>query len=414
MRIGFLVSDLGLSGGINVVLKHASYLASMEGNKVTIITQREHPSRYPWSELEDRKITVVDLTTAQDSQFDVVLATWWETVFNLFSVPSLRYAWFCQSLEHRFYSSDDSMHALAQCMETIPIPCITESSWIQNQMLALNPQRKVWLVQNGVDKNVFKKNSHLDDKDGSDQIRILVEGNLDNPIKGVADALQGVFLSKVPFTVRHITTTQPSMSDWRYTAVVGPLSFEEMAKEYSWCDVLVKTSRVEGMFGPPLEAFHCGATAIVTPVTGHDEYIVHGFNSLVVEWDSPASVAKGIEKLYVDRQALSALKAGATTTASNWPSWDDSSQNFLAAITELLHTDMTLKNDELRIIINGVRSIRVSMHKTRTLLLGFVKVADDRLELIHSLQSDIRNDQSVTPTRFLTRVVNRLKRLLRS
>ena len=52
---------------------------------------------------------------------------------------------------------------------------------------------------------------------------------------------------------------------------------------YRSCDVIVKLSYVEGMFGPPLEMFHCGGTSIVYDVTGHDEYIVHGKNGLVAK-----------------------------------------------------------------------------------------------------------------------------------
>jgi hypothetical protein len=37
---------------------------------------------------------------------------------------------------------------------------------------------------------------------------------------------------------------------------------------YRSCDILGKLSYVEGMFGPPLEMFHCGWTAIVYNVTG--------------------------------------------------------------------------------------------------------------------------------------------------
>jgi len=40
-----------------------------------------------------------------------------------------------------------------------------------------------------------------------------------------------------------------------------------LSDEYARSDVLLKLSSVEGMFGPPLEAFHRGATAVVTPVT---------------------------------------------------------------------------------------------------------------------------------------------------
>lgn len=64
---------------------------------------------------------------------------------------------------------------------------------------------------------------------------------------------------------------------------------------YRSCDVIVKLSYIEGMFGPPLEMFHCGGTAIVYDVTGHDEYIVHEKNALVVKTDDDKQVINYIK-----------------------------------------------------------------------------------------------------------------------
>ena len=79
--------------------------------------------------------------------------------------------------------------------------------------------------------------------------------------------------------------------------IAGPLTQPQLATLYGESDVLLKLSRVEGMFGPPLEGFHRGATCVVTPVTGHDEYIVHGENGLVVDWDDTAGTARALDLL---------------------------------------------------------------------------------------------------------------------
>ncbi len=61
-----------------------------------------------------------------------------------------------------------------------------------------------------------------------------------------------------------------------------------MAEPLRRTDVVLKLSSVEGMFGPPLEGFHRGATCVVTPVTGHEEYVEHGWNGLLTDWDDLA------------------------------------------------------------------------------------------------------------------------------
>ena len=105
-----------------------------------------------------------------------------------------------------------------------------------------------------------------------------------------------------------------------------------MADLYERNDVLLKLSSVEGMFGPPLEAFHRGATCVVTPVTGHDEYVEHGWNGLLADWDDLRGTARQLDLLARDRALLAFLRANALETARAWPSWDQASQFMAAAL----------------------------------------------------------------------------------
>ena len=88
-----------------------------------------------------------------------------------------------------------------------------------------------------------------------------------------------------------------------------------MAAEYERHDVVLKLSRVEGMFGPPLEGFHRGATCVVTPVTGHDEYVEHGVNGLVIDWDDERGTARALDLLARDASLLHLLRSNALATA---------------------------------------------------------------------------------------------------
>jgi hypothetical protein len=108
-----------------------------------------------------------------------------------------------------------------------------------------------------------------------------------------------------------------------------------MSELYARSDVVLKMSSVEGMFGPPLEGFHRGATCVVTPVTGHDEYVVHGWNGLVTEWDDPRGTARALDLLAADRRLLHFLRTNAVETARAWPSWDQSGQFMAAALNRI-------------------------------------------------------------------------------
>ena len=94
-----------------------------------------------------------------------------------------------------------------------------------------------------------------------------------------------------------------------------------MAAVYSSCDVLLKLSVVEGFFLPPLEMMSCGGTAIVTDVSGHEEYVKHEENALVIKMDDLEGARRAVIRLRDDQELLSRLKKNALATADN-TTWD--------------------------------------------------------------------------------------------
>ena len=148
-------------------------------------------------------------------------------------------------------------------------------------------------------------------------LRILVEGSARVPFKGVPEALAATARDDARrATSRSCSPDGSGAGLPARTACVGPGHPAELARPLRARPTsLLKLSRVEGMFGPPLEAFHRGATCVVTPVSGHDEYIVHGENGLVVDWDDPAGTTRALDLLAADRALLHRLRCGALATA---------------------------------------------------------------------------------------------------
>jgi glycosyltransferase involved in cell wall biosynthesis len=89
------------------------------------------------------------------------------------------------------------------------------------------------------------------------------------------------------------------------------------------------------MFGPPLEMFHCGGTAIVYNVTGHDEYIADRRNGVVIPRDDEERVIRTINKLRDDCAFLESLKQGARETGESWPDWPEASRVFMDQVLAL-------------------------------------------------------------------------------
>jgi glycosyltransferase involved in cell wall biosynthesis len=128
--------------------------------------------------------------------------------------------------------------------------------------------------------------------------------------------------------------------------VFSRITQAQVATVYRSCDLILKLSLVEGMFGPPLEMFHCGGTAIVYNVTGHDEYIVHGRNALVAQCHDEAAVVRFIRQLKDFPPFLEALKANAIDAAAQWPDWPASTAQFRDAM-EMAAANAALDRDSL-------------------------------------------------------------------
>ena len=328
MKVAFLVPSLRLSGGLNVVVEHGSRLAADHGFDVTMVITH-HPGEEPWPYDGLSRVRVVDVDDGAGEQFDLAVATWWDTVAHLPSVDAKHAAYFVQSLEDRFFVEGDPQGPLAGLTYRLGLPVITEARWIADVFAAAAPDVPCWYVRNGVNKDVFPE---LDEVDPTPvgPLRILIEGNVDDHVKGVPEALEVVRRMTEPALVTVVAAK--GASGPVPATVIGPLAQRDLSDVMARTDVMLKLSRVEGMSGPPLEAFHRGATCVLTPVTGHDEYLQHGWNGLLTGWDDPVGTARQLDLLARDRRLLHFLRSNAAATARAWPGWDQAATMMAGAL----------------------------------------------------------------------------------
>lgn len=331
MKVAFLVNDLQLSGGVGVVVQHARLLSAVDGWDVTLVLVRDEEGA-SWHGYEHLPhLHVRSRAEAREEHYDVVVATWWETTFTLFELSAARYAYFIQSLEDRFYRYDEAERLGAALTLDLPVAFITEAHWIRDTLAALRPDAPCHLVPNGIDKAVFGPLAALPPATGG-PLRVLIEGSPSSWFKHVRPAIDAAAAMREPHHVTVVTGERDALGPVAADAIVGPLSHAEMAALYERSDVVLKLSSVEGMFGPPLEGFHRGATCVVTPVTGYDEYVEHGWNGLLTDWDDLLGTARQLDLLARDRELLAFLQANALETASAWPSWDQSAESMREAL----------------------------------------------------------------------------------
>ena len=333
MKACFLVGSAAISGGTYVIAQHAAVLSRF-GFEVTLGVQEPFDARtLAWHD-ELPNLRCISFAQALEEQFDLVIATWWKTALEIPAFKAKRYGYVVQSIESRFYpESEIPLRALINATYLLPVAFVTEATWIQEEL------RKVYgraaeLVLNGIRKDVYNAEGPVECAKRSRGLRVLAEGHFGVTFKntalgiklareaGVRDIwlLTGSPISRVP-GVSRVFSRVPMME-------TGPI--------YRSCDVLVKLSTVEGMFGPPLEMFHCGGTAVVFDVTGHDEYIRDGYNARVVRDKNCDGVVQALRSLLNSEAALNKLREGAVQTAAAWPSWDESSSQFVAWVEKVL------------------------------------------------------------------------------
>src|SRR5205823_7658519 len=94
----------------------------------------------------------------------------------------------------------------------------------------------------------------------ADPLRVLIEGAPSAWFKHVHDAIAAASAMREPHHLTVVCDDRDALGEVSADEIVGPLSHHEMAAVYARTDVVLKLSSVEGMFGPPLEGFHQGAT----------------------------------------------------------------------------------------------------------------------------------------------------------
>lgn len=341
MKIVFTLGSPKIGGGTNVIFEHAGRLAEL-GEEVYIVNDKKVKYKDCAWHSKAHLLKFITYKDCKNLKFDIAIATWWQTVYKLYNINANKYIYFVQSIESKFYKNNElSLKTFAELTYCFGLPVITEATWIK-KYLEKNYGTRVELVRNGIRKDIYKILETEECKHKG--LRILVEGPVDVDFKNVPKTIKLVKKSRADEI--WLLTSSNIKKYPGVDKVFSNIKPAECAKIYSACDAIVKLSYVEGMFGPPLEMFHCGGTCVVYKVTGADEYIINEFNGYIVKKDDEDQVIKCINKLK-DIETLNRLKKNAIKTAEKWDSWEASSNKFYKSIKRL-NECKTPTQDDLR------------------------------------------------------------------
>lgn len=351
MKICFLVESADISGGTNVIFQHALFMHK-HGVQVTIaLNQFQTYNNISWHR-EAHLLKFRSIEEASQFDYNCVIATWWKTTLLLHKFRSENYVYFVQSIESRFYpQSDLKLVNIVNQTYNLNIRFITIATWMQNYLRTAHGKSSA-LIRNGIQKDIFTRYGDSFAPRPTSKPRIIIEGYFGVSFKNTALAMR--IAKEAGIDDIWVLTGSNTLLAPGSSRLFSRLALKDTAKVYRSCDILLKLSTVEGMFGPPLEMFHCGGTSVVFDVTGYDEYIINDVNSIVCNKDNLDDVVVKLRELYNNPVALERLKHGAMLTAQAWPSWEQSSAAFhehiVTSCMSSTNKYLTLRNEVLNIL----------------------------------------------------------------
>jgi O-antigen biosynthesis protein len=320
MRVAFVLPTLEPSGGIHVALRHADALRERAGWEVAVVVDGDARG----------------LSEAAAREWDVVVSTWWTTADAALELPARRHVVLLQGLDERFYGWGAPLDRLAAATALAGADAVVAVSRHLGEVVsALRPDLPVRVVPAALDRATFDVDAARSSVAATGPLRVLVEGQENLPLKGVADAIAAVRGMREPVQSTLVALDPTVVNADGVDRLVGALSPGEMAALYFESDVVLKLSRAEGLGLPPLEAAAMGTPSVVTPYGGHEDWLRHGVNGVQVGFDDIAGTSAWLDVLARERALLARLGRGALETARGWPTPEESAEAFAVALREI-------------------------------------------------------------------------------
>lgn len=317
-KVFYLVPGVKISGGIAVVLQHANRLLKRGyAVKILSLNNENDASWFP-----DQKVEILPYGQTKEmlksGEIDLLVATAFSTAFTVDMAVAKRKIYFVQSDESRFFSDNEDLCKIIRKTYSLPLEYVTEARWIQKWLKNEFGHDSAY-VPNGLDENIFFQTEPLAPK--TEKARVLIEGAINVPFKGMEDAYSAVKDFDCELWI--VSNNGKPKSSWKFDRFFENVPFDKMNEIYSSCDVFLKMSRIEGFFGPPMEAMACGCAVVVGKVTGYDQYIINEKNALVVEQGDVEGAKNAVQKLIENKELRDGLIENGYKTAREW-NWDKS------------------------------------------------------------------------------------------
>jgi len=335
-NIAFVLPSTDISGGVNVVLKHAEILQD-NGWDVTIIdsidkialkkAQKEYNYRL---ELPGYNV-LTSYNTKMSGYFDTMVATLWSTLKYIKKYPNVKNRlYFVQNFETDFYepgSGKLKFMSNATYSDFTNVKYITMSIWCQKWLSdRFNKDSKY--CSNGINLEYYDYKKR--DFNNKNKIKILIEGDSRSEYKNTDEAFRIVEkLDPAKFEVSYLSYRKEPKDWYRVDYFYNRITPDKVGEVYSCCDILLKTSLLESFSYPPLEMMATGGLSVVVPNDGNIEYLRDNENCLFYKQGNIEDGVSKIELLLSDALLRGRLIKGGLETAKKYE-WANIEQDVIA------------------------------------------------------------------------------------
>ncbi|OPX95848.1 MAG: GDP-mannose-dependent alpha-(1-2)-phosphatidylinositol mannosyltransferase [Syntrophorhabdus sp. PtaB.Bin006] len=328
MKIGYFIRNLGVSGGVKVVLQHVRLLRA-SGHDAVLITENV---RQAW-ELHEDPIIILDRGLADTPYCDVYVGTVYSDVKRLYEAKKGKLVHLCQGYEPLDYLARIKGESITERYQRKGF-----FSFFERQLDILKFRKRIRkiesvyrlptikaavskylveligtkfgngcaFIQNGIDLNVFHPDARR--KWGENgKIRLLSVGSMHVACKKISDTLDAVRVlkeKKIPVEFVRVSGGPPSvlekesgLVDTFYTG----LSENEMAELYRTTDIFISSSLEGEGFGlPPIEAMASGVPSILTEIPAYRSFCENKNFAYFVPTHRPDRIVEGVLALSED------------------------------------------------------------------------------------------------------------------
>jgi O-antigen/teichoic acid export membrane protein/glycosyltransferase involved in cell wall biosynthesis len=329
LRITFVLSQLGMQGGIRVIAQYAQHLHK-QGHEVTVVAPElrsrswlfrrkqflkgllmggglapasnsgerpRPPSHFDGTDVKVRLLESRREVTASDvPDADVVIATWWETAEWVAALPPSKgfQVYFVQG--HEVWEGQPVKRV--ELTYHLPLRKIAVSEWLSGIMRDRYGDESVTTIPNGVDFDRFM--SPPREKQAQPTVGFIyseqsIKGS-DLAIAAIERARQMLPELRVVSFGMFAPTGAMKLPKGTQFSVRPP--HPKLVEGYASCDAWIVPSRNEGFGLPLLEAMACRTPVIATPA-GAAPQIVGAGGGILVEHENVEALARAIVRVAI-------------------------------------------------------------------------------------------------------------------